>query len=76
MTHQTDEKMEHIQIWEISPSKYEIDISETPTFRLEKYGIGQRAQWHLELVAPGKIMGETLCKFKCKEDAFAFFAQQ
>jgi hypothetical protein len=68
--------MEHIQIWEISPTKYEIDISETPTLLLKKYGIGTRAQWHLELIVPGEIMGATLCKFKSEEEAFAFFAQK
>jgi hypothetical protein len=67
--------MEHVQFWEISPSKYEIDMSKAVTFRLEKYGMGPRESWILDLVVPGK-MGMMLCKFKSKEEAFAFFGQK
>jgi hypothetical protein len=64
--------MEHIQFWEISPRKYEIHISGTKVFLLEKWGMGPRESWILHLVVPGE-MGIMFQKFKSKEEAFAFF---
>jgi hypothetical protein len=66
--------MAHIKIWQISGIKYEIEVGET-TFRLEKYGIGRRAQFILERLVPGQ-MPEGLGAFKTKDLAFAFCREE
>lgn len=65
--------MEHIKIYQISGIKYEIEVGEA-TLRLEKYGIGPRAQFILDRLVPGQ-MPEGLGAFKTKEDAFSFCEQ-
>ena len=65
--------MGHIQVWEISGGKYEVEVGES-AFRVEKYGIGSRAQFMLKRLVPGQIT-EIIRAFKTKEEAFAFCEQ-
>lgn len=65
--------MKRIKISQISGIKYEIEVGDA-TLRLEKYGIGPRAQFILERLDSVK-MPEGLGAFKSKEEAFSFCEQ-